>query len=128
MYFDLPSYLTNYARYGESWFYLENVKGAAITTRSHAANIRTILVREEDTTGWKDELGVRLTISENGVWNVEEKSSVTTLTIAEGAAVNAAEMYVNCTLGEDGFLDASTGTLTDIAAGEYSNVVLTAAK
>ena len=94
-------------------------------TDEAAANIRSVFVREEDTAAYTDVFGIKMAVAEGGIWNVQGESSVISLTVADGAAVNASEIYVDCAFGSDGYLDASTGTQVDVLeAGEYSNVVL----
>lgn len=89
------------------------------------ANIRSCLVREEDTAAYTDVFGVTMNIAAGGCWIVEGESSVLALNIADGAAVVADEIYVNCAFGEDGLLDPATGTAVDtLTAGSYENVVL----
>lgn len=69
--------------------------------------------------------GICLTLHDGAVWNVTGGSQLLSLTIADGAVVNADgyEIYIDCT----GF-DPATGTkATSLSAGEYSNVVFTAA-
>jgi len=89
------------------------------------ANIRSCLVREEDTAAYTDVFGVRMDIASGASWTVEGESSVLRLTLADGATVNAAEIYVGCAFGEDGYLDPATGTkVAALSAGTYENVVL----
>ena len=89
------------------------------------ANIRSCLVREEDTAAYTDVFGVTMNIAAGGCWIVEGESSVLALNLADGAAVVADEIYVNCAFGADGMLDPMTGTAVDtLIAGSYENVVL----
>lgn len=89
------------------------------------ANIRSCLVREEDTAAYTDVFGVTMNIAAGGCWIVEGESSVLALNLADGAAVVADEIYVDCAFGEDGLLDPATGTAVDtLVAGSYENVVL----
>ncbi len=89
------------------------------------ANIRSCLVREEDTAAYTDVFGVTMNIEAGGCWIVEGESSVLALNIADGAAVVADEIYVDCAFGADGMLDPATGTAVDtLVAGSYENVVL----
>lgn len=89
------------------------------------ANIRSCLVREEDTAAYTDVFGVTMNIAAGGCWIVEGESSVLALNLADGAAVVADEIYVNCAFGADGMLDPMTGTAVDtLVAGSYENVVL----
>lgn len=89
------------------------------------ANIRSCLVREEDTAAYTDVLGVTMNVAAGGVWTVEGESSVLALNVEEGGEVIADEIYVNCAFGADGYLDPATGTaLESLAAGSYENVVL----
>lgn len=89
------------------------------------ANIRSCLVREEDTAAYTEQFGAYMTVSDGGVWTVEGESSLLGLTIEDGGAVAAAAVYVDCAFGEDGYLDPATGTMLDeLKAGEYENVVL----
>lgn len=89
------------------------------------ANIRSCLVREEDTDAYTDVFGVTMNIAAGGCWIVEGESSVLALNLADGAAVVADEIYVGCAFGEDGLLDPTTGTAVDaLTAGVYENVVL----
>lgn len=89
------------------------------------ANIRSCLVREEDTAAYIDVFGVTMNVAAGGCWIVEGESSVLALNIADGAAVVADEIYVNCTFGADGMLDPATGVVMDtLIAGSYENVVL----
>lgn len=89
------------------------------------ANIRSCLVREEDTAAYTDVFGVTMNIAAGGCWIVEGESSVVVLNLADGAAVVADEIYVNCAFGEDGMLDPATGTAVEaLTAGVYENVVL----
>lgn len=89
------------------------------------ANIRSCLVREEDTTAYTDVFGVTMNIAAGGCWIVEGESSVLALNVADGAAVVADAIYVNCAFGEDGMLDPATGTAVEaLTAGSYENVVL----
>lgn len=94
-------------------------------TDEAVSNIRSCLVREEDTAAYTDVFGVNMTISSGGCWNVEGQSSVLTLTIEDGGTVNADRIYIDCAFGEDGALDPATGTeVSSLAAGTYENVVL----
>lgn len=89
------------------------------------ANIRACLVREEDTAAYTDVFGVTMNIAAGGCWIVEGESSVLALNIADGAAVVADEIYVNCAFGSDGMLNPATGTaMNTLIAGSYENVVL----
>lgn len=89
------------------------------------ANIRSCLVREEDTAAYTDVFGVTMNITAGGCWIVEGESSVLALNLADGAAVVAKEIYVDCAFGEDGMLDPATGTAVDaLTTGVYENVVL----
>ena len=89
------------------------------------ANIRSCLVREEDTAAYTDVFGVTMNIAAGGCWIVEGESSVLALNVADGAAVVAEAIYVGCAFGEDGLLDPATGTAVDaLTAGTYENVVL----
>ena len=89
------------------------------------ANIRSCLVREEDTAAYTDVFGVTMDIASGAAWTVEGESSVLRLTLQDGAAVHAAEIYVDCAFGEDGYLDPATGTkVAALSAGTYENVVL----
>ena len=89
------------------------------------ANIRSCLVREEDTAAYTDIFGVTMNIAAGGCWIVEGESSVLILNVADGGAVVADEIYVGCAFGEDGMLDPATGTVVDaLTAGAYENVVL----
>ena len=89
------------------------------------ANIRSCLVREEDTAAYTDVFGVTMNIAAGGCWIVEGESSVLALNLADGAAVVADGIYVNCAFGEDGLLDPATGMAVDaLTAGVYENVVL----
>lgn len=91
-------------------------------------NIRSCLVREEDETAYTARLGAYMTVSDGGVWTVEGRSSLLSLTVEDGGAVAAAEAYVGCAFGADGYLDPATGTKLDaLTAGRYENVVLTGA-
>jgi len=93
-------------------------------TEEAVANIRSCLVREEDTAAYTDVFGVNMVIDNGAVWTVEGVSSVLSLEIVDGS-VNAAEIYVGCEFGEDGYLDPATGTKVDaLGAGTYENVVL----
>lgn len=88
------------------------------------ANIRSCLVREEDTAAYADVFGVNMTVDNGAVWTVEGESSVLSLVIGDGA-VKADAIYVGCEFGADGYLDPATGTQVDsLAAGSYENVVL----
>ena len=96
----------------------------AITDEA-VANIRSCLVREEDTAAYTDVFGVTMNIAAGGCWIVEGESSVLALNLADGAAVVADEIYVDCAFGADGLLDPTTGTAVDVlTAGAYENVVL----
>lgn len=89
------------------------------------ANIRSCLVREEDTAAYTDVFGVTMNIAAGGCWIVEGESSVLALNVADGAAVVADAIYVNCAFGADGYLDPATGTAVEVlTAGTYENVVL----
>lgn len=89
------------------------------------ANIRGCLVREEDTAAYTDVFGVSMTVADGAVWTVEGESSVLSLTVENGAAVEAAEIYVNCAFGDDGYLDPTTGQkVGTLTAGTFENVVL----
>lgn len=89
------------------------------------ANIRSCLVREEDAAAYTDVFGVTMNIAAGGCWIVEGESSVLALNVADGAAVVADEIYVDCAFGADGYLDPTTGTALDVlTAGTYENVVL----
>ena len=88
------------------------------------ANIRSCLVREEDTAAYTDVFGVTMTVSNGAAWTVEGESSVLTLVVEDGT-VNAGAIYVDCAFGADGYLDPATGTqVTSLEAGTYDNVVL----
>ena len=94
-------------------------------TGEAVANIRSCLVREEDAAAYTDVFGVHMTVSGGAAWTVEGESSVLSLTVEDGAAVDADEYYVNCSFGADGYLDPVTGTkLGALPAGTYANVVL----
>ncbi len=94
-------------------------------TDEAVANIRSLLVREEDTAAYTDVFGVTMKLAAGGCWIVEGESSVLALELADGAAVVAKEIYVDCAFGADGFLDPTTGTAVDaLGAGRYENVVL----
>ena len=89
------------------------------------ANIRSCLVREEDTAAYTDVFGVDMTVAPGAAWTAEGVSSVLSLTVEEGAAVNAAEIYVDCAFGADGYLDPATGTKVEgLTPGTYENVVV----
>ena len=89
------------------------------------ANIRSCLVREENTAAYTDVFGVTMNVAAGACWIAEEESSVLTLNVADGGAVVADEIYVGCAFGADGLLDPSTGTPVEaLTAGSYSNVVL----
>ncbi len=89
------------------------------------ANIRSCLVREENTAAYTDVFGVTMNIASGACWIVEGESSVLTLNVADGAAVVADEIYVDCAFGADGLLDSATGTAVEaLTAGTYANVVL----
>lgn len=94
-------------------------------TEDVVADIRGCLVREEDTAAYTDVFGVTMTVAGGAAWTVEGESSVLSLTVEDGAAVKAAEIYVNCAFGDDGYLDPATGErLGTLTAGTYENVVL----
>lgn len=98
---------------------------AFVLNEEVVANIRSCLVREEDTAAYIDVFGVTMNVAAGGCWIVEGESSVLALNIADGAAVVADEIYVNCTFGADGMLDPATGVVMDtLIAGSYENVVL----
>ena len=88
------------------------------------ANIRSQLVREEDTAAYTDVFGITMNIGQGAVWTVDGESSVSVLNIEDGAVV-ADEIYADCEYGQDGYLDKTTGSkIENIEAGEYHNVVL----
>lgn len=94
-------------------------------TEEAVANIRSLLVREEDAAAYTDVFGVTMNIDAGACWIVEGESSVLALDLADGAAVVAKEIYVDCAFGADGFLDPATGTAVEaLTAGSYANVVL----
>lgn len=94
-------------------------------TDETVANIRGCLVREEDTAAYTDLFGVSMTVADGAVWTVEGESSVLSLTVENGAVVEAAEIYVNCAFGDDGYLDPTTGQkVGTLTAGTFENVVL----
>ena len=75
--------------------------------------------------------GVRMTLDGGSAWTVTGDSSVNTLTLAEGAAIQAPagrslEIYVNCAMnGGDDFYDYTTGVRVDsLAPGQYTGVVI----
>lgn len=75
--------------------------------------------------------GVRMSLDGSSAWTVTGDSSVNTLTLAEGAAIQAPagrslEIYVNCAMnGGDDFYDYSTGVRVDsLAPGQYTGVVI----
>ncbi len=92
------------------------------------ANIRSCLVREEDTAAYTDVFGVTMNIAAGASWTVEGESSVLALNIEEGGEVIADKIYVDCAFGADGYLDPATGTEAEtLEAGSYENVVLVGA-
>lgn len=94
-------------------------------TGDAVANIRSCLVREEDAAAYTDVFGVDMTVAPGAAWTVEGESSVLSLTVADGGAVIANEIYANCKFGADGYLDPATGVKVDaLTAGTYENVVL----
>ncbi|MCC8356491.1 MAG: amidohydrolase family protein [Oscillospiraceae bacterium] len=67
--------------------------------------------------------GIYLTLNEGAVWNVTGDSQLVSLTVAEGAVINAegCEIYVNCS----DYFDVTTGQQVEsLEAGEYENVVI----
>lgn len=89
------------------------------------ANIRSCLVREEDTSAYTDVFGVSMTVAKGAAWTVKGESSVLNLSVEKGAQVLAGEYYVNCEFGADGYLDKATGEKLDaLDAGDYVNIVL----
>ncbi len=73
-----------------------------------------------------DELnGIRLTMNAGAVWNVAGDSQLTSLTVADGAVIQAApgaevEYYVNC----DGLDPANGEAVEELGPGTYENVVV----
>ncbi|MCD7846110.1 MAG: hypothetical protein LUG57_09765 [Oscillospiraceae bacterium] len=89
--------------------------------------IATLCPDETYETVW----GVRMSIDGDSTWTVTGDSSLYSLTVAEGAVIEAAdgqelEIYVDCELNnEDLTYDYTTGTQVDsLAAGEYAGVVI----
>ncbi|MCD8116665.1 MAG: hypothetical protein LUE21_06060, partial [Oscillospiraceae bacterium] len=89
--------------------------------------IATLCPDETYETVW----GVRMTIDGDSTWTVTGDSSLYSLTVAEGAVIEAAEgqeleIYVDCELNnEDLTYDYTTGTQVDsLTAGEYTGVVI----
>ena len=75
--------------------------------------------------------GVRMSIDGSSDWTVTGDSSLNSLTVADGASIQAApghtlEIYVGCDMnGGDEFYDCTTGTRVDsLGAGEYTGVVI----
>ena len=75
--------------------------------------------------------GVRMSIDADSVWTVAGDSSLNSLTVAEGAVIEAPaghtlEIYVDCDMnGSDEFYDYTTGTQVEaLSAGEYTGVVI----
>lgn len=96
-------------------------------TDDAVANIRSCLVREENAAAYTDVFGVHMTVAPGAAWTVKGESSVLSLSVADGGAVIADEIYVNCKYGADGYLDPATGVKADaLTAGTYENVVLRA--
>ncbi len=75
--------------------------------------------------------GVRMSIDADSAWIVTGDSSLYSLTVAEGAVIEAAEgltlaIYVDCELSNDDLsFDYTTGTqVVSLTAGEYTGVVI----
>ncbi len=75
--------------------------------------------------------GVRMSIDADSVWTVTGDSSLYSLTVEDGAVIEAADgqalsIYVDCDMnGGDTFYDYTTGTQVDsLPAGEYTGVVI----
>ena len=75
--------------------------------------------------------GVRMSLDADSAWTVTGDSSLYSLSVADGAVIQAPEgktleIYVGCAInGADEFYDYSTGTQVEsLAAGEYSGVVI----
>lgn len=101
------------------------MEGKFDITDEAVANIRSCLVREEDTAAYTDVFGVTMNIADGATWTVDGQSSVLALNIEEGGAVEAGAIYVDCAFGADGYLDPATGTeVESLEAGSYENVVL----
>ena len=101
------------------------MEGRFELTDETVANIRSCLVREEDTAAYTDVFGVTMNIAAGASWTVEGQSSVLALNIEDGGEVIADRIYVDCAFGADGYLDPATGTAADtLDAGSYENVVL----
>ena len=101
------------------------MEGKFDITDEAVANIRSCLVREEDTAAYTDVFGVTMNIAKGAAWTVEGESSVLALNIEEGGEVIAETIYVDCAFGADGYLDPATGTEVEaLEAGSFENVVL----
>ncbi len=81
--------------------------------------------------GYETIWGVRMSMDADSVWTVTGDSSLNTLTLEDGAQIQAAagqtlEIYVGCDMnGSDTFYDYTTGTQVDsLSAGEYTGVVI----
>ncbi len=75
--------------------------------------------------------GVRMSLDETSAWTVTGNSSLYSLTLANGAVIEAPaghtlEIYVGCDMsGADEFYDYTTGTqVTNLAPGTYEGVVI----
>ena len=75
--------------------------------------------------------GVRMSLDGDSVWTVTGDSSLNSLTVDDGAIIEAPvgktlEIYVDCSMnGADEFYDYTTGTRVDsLGAGEYTGVVI----
>ncbi len=75
--------------------------------------------------------GVRMNIDADSTWTVTGDSSLNTLTVADGAVIEAPAghelaIYVGCEMrGTDEFYDYTTGTPIDtLTAGDYTGVVI----
>ena len=75
--------------------------------------------------------GVRMSLDSDSVWTVTGDSSLYSLSVADGAVIEAPEgseleIYVDCEMdGADEFYDWTSGTQVDsLSAGEYTGVVI----
>jgi hypothetical protein len=99
-------------------------------------DVQTNLIRSEDTVyADTQNIGVQVTVESGAKWIVNGKSSVASLTIAEGGSVSAPEgsslvIYTDCDASNSKtFYDTASGKKVDsLGAGTYNNVVIEVVK
>jgi hypothetical protein len=99
-------------------------------------DVQTNLIRSADTVyADTQNIGVKVTVASGAKWIVNGKSSVASLTIAEGGSVSAPEgsslvIYTDCDASNSKtFYDTASGKKVDsLTAGTYNNVVIEVVK